>query len=173
MIKPFLTFCILIVAFCASAQHTRQLIGKSYENLNTVKGFEHYKPVKGYNVFDEMVCYRYQDTVNFQELMIFERTKEVKGQLLHTVADVLKVDGANRYKILSVGWNKFSAYSEKNIIIAIEDVDISGNYVLPAKSRTIYSAYTLEHKGYKFIPVPLDGLYRIGEEYFKVRSTAY
>lgn len=168
-----ITFLLLLSSLNSGAQNVRLLKGKSYEKLNAIKGFENYKPIKSYNVFDEMVCIRYQDAVTYQELMIFERTKMIDGKEEHLVADVLKIDGTGRYKILSVGYNKFAAYSEKNIIIAIEEVEEDGRYVLPQRSRKIHSAYTLEHKGHKFVEVPLNGLYRIGEDYFQERTTRY
>ena len=174
MTKPLiLSIFLSITTFACQAQNVKALIGKTYERINSVKGFEHYKPIKEYNVFDEMTCIRYQDSMTFQEVMIFQRDKEVNGQLQHLVADVLKIDGTGRYKILSVGYNKFSAYSEKNIIICIEDVVEDGRYLLPEKSRKIHSAYTLEHKGHKFVAVDLGGLYRIGEDYYRERSTRY
>ena len=66
MIKPFLLFILLAAGdVCCLGQNTKALIGKTYERINAVKGFEHYKPIKSYNVFDEMTCIRYQDTITF------------------------------------------------------------------------------------------------------------
>lgn len=161
----------LLLAFSTAAwsQNVRQLVGKTYTRLNELKGFEHFVPVKGYSVFDEMVCYRYQDTTTFSELMVFQKDIINGDDTLHKVADVLKLDGTGRHKILVIGANRFSPFSQKNIIIAIEDIDQSGQYIQPARSVHIHSAYTLQHKGYVFEQVPARKLYRIGDDFYKER----
>lgn len=158
---------LLVISSEALSQNVRQLVGKTYSQLNDIKGFEHFIPVKGYAVFDEMVCYRYQDTTTFTELMVFQKDIIKENDTLHKVADVLKLDGTGRHKILVIGANRFSPFSRKNIIIAIEDIDTSGRYIQPAKSINIYSAYTLQHKGYVFEQVSTRKLYRIGDDFYK------
>jgi hypothetical protein len=165
----FLLVLLWIGTTAVQAQQVRQLVGKQYSQLHELKGFEHYIPVKGYPVFDEMVCYRYQDTTTFAELMVFQKDIIVDGQTLHKVADVLKLDGTGRHKIVVVGANRFAAFSQRNIIIAVEDIDTSGQYRQPQKSIQIHSAYTLQHKGYVFEKVPTRKLYRIGDDFYKDR----
>src|SRR5215217_3544382 len=116
VIFPLLLF---LLPCCTTAQNINQLKGKSYTVLSDIKGFEHYIPVRGYNVFDEMVCYRYQDTTTFTELFVFQQDIDEPNRTTHKVSDVLKVDGTGRHKILVVGNNRFAAFSQKNIIIAI------------------------------------------------------
>lgn len=169
IMKVVLPFLLFLLPCCVNAQNVNLLKGKNYTVLSELKGFEHYIPVKGYNVFDEMVCYRYQDTTTFTELFIFQRDVDENGRTAHKVADVLKVEGTGRHKILVVGNNKFAAFSQKNIIIAIEDTEEGIQYVAPKKSSKIHNAYTLQHKGYVFEKVPLRGLYRIEEDFYRER----
>lgn len=159
----------LLPATCICAQHVKQLAGVKYTDINAIEGFGHYIPIKGYYVFDEMVCFRYQDTVDFSELMVFQKDIQEHGRTVHAVADAIKLNSTGRYRIIVVGNNRFAPYAEKNIIIALEETDTTGSYTAPARSTRIYYAYTLQHKGYVFEKVPLKGLFRTGTDYYRSR----
>lgn len=169
--RPLLLLLFLLISMTGvQAQPVRQLIGQRYTDLNRIEGFEHYIPIKGYYVFDEMICFRYQDTVTFKELMVFQQDVQERGRTVHIVADALKLDRTGRRRIIIVGNNRFAPFSQKNIIIALEDIDTTGRYAAPMHSRKIHYAYTLQHKGHVFEAVPLTGLYRIGGDYFRDRN---
>ena len=168
-----LAFIFCLHSVFSYSQNVRQLVGKNYIQLSDIKGFGQYKLVKEYKVFDEMECVLYNDTLTYSAIMVFRKKVDIGGQAGYKVSDVLKIDQTGRHEILVVGNNKYGAHSASNIIIVIEEIAEDGAYVNPPRSIKIVSAYTLEHKTYEFVKVPLKGLYRIGENFFKERTAMY